>query len=141
MSRRIVTFGGLAAAGGAAYYLYNAGGDPKLAEKQLEHDAAAATRKIKNEVPGREQEAKKAGEEGWETIKKQTTDLSDRAKAEANKADAKFDQYRADAAKKFEESRQETGNKLNSAVDTFDKNVAEGANKSKSWIGSWFGGK
>lgn len=34
--RRVFTFGGLAAAGGAAYYLYSAGGDPKLAEKKLE---------------------------------------------------------------------------------------------------------
>lgn len=36
MSKRILTWGGLAAVGGGAYYLYNAGGDPKLAQKQLE---------------------------------------------------------------------------------------------------------
>lgn len=36
MSRRVFTLGGLAVAGGAAYYLYSAGGDPKLAEKQAE---------------------------------------------------------------------------------------------------------
>ena len=36
MSRRLVTIAGVTAVGGGAYYLYNAGGDPKLAEKQLE---------------------------------------------------------------------------------------------------------
>jgi hypothetical protein len=38
MSRKIIGWGGVAAAGGAAYYLYNAGGDPKLAEKQFERE-------------------------------------------------------------------------------------------------------
>lgn len=62
-----------------------------------------------------------------------TTNLvpqSDKAKAEADKA-----------GKKLEEARQETGVKLNQAVDTFDKKVSEGAAQSKSWIGGWFGGK
>lgn len=36
MSRRNVTILGLAVAGGAGYYLYNAGGDPKVAQKQAE---------------------------------------------------------------------------------------------------------
>jgi len=34
--RRLATWGGVAAIGGGAYYLYSAGGDPKLAEKKLE---------------------------------------------------------------------------------------------------------
>ena len=36
MSRRFATFGGVAAVGGITYYLYSAGGDPKLAEKKAE---------------------------------------------------------------------------------------------------------
>jgi hypothetical protein len=36
MSRRLVTIAGVTAVGGGAYYLYSAGGDPKLAEKQFE---------------------------------------------------------------------------------------------------------
>lgn len=36
MSRRFATYGGLAAVGGVTYYLYSAGGDPKLAEKKAE---------------------------------------------------------------------------------------------------------
>lgn len=31
-----MTYGGIAAVGGATYYLYSAGGDPKLAEKKIE---------------------------------------------------------------------------------------------------------
>ena len=34
--RRVATWGGLAAVGGATYYLYSAGGNPKLAEKKFE---------------------------------------------------------------------------------------------------------
>jgi hypothetical protein len=36
MSNRALPVIGLAAAGGVGYYLYNAGGDPKLAEKKME---------------------------------------------------------------------------------------------------------
>ena len=35
MSRRGVTVVGLAAAGGVGYYLYTAGGDPKVAQKNF----------------------------------------------------------------------------------------------------------
>jgi hypothetical protein len=36
MSGRFLKFGGVAAVGGISYYLYSAGGDPKLAEKKAE---------------------------------------------------------------------------------------------------------
>jgi hypothetical protein len=36
MSRRALTVGGLIVAGGAGYYFYSAGGDPKVAQKDLE---------------------------------------------------------------------------------------------------------
>lgn len=36
MSGRLIKVGGAAAAAGAAYYLYQAGGSPKVAEKQME---------------------------------------------------------------------------------------------------------
>ena len=36
MSRRLFGYTGLAAVGAGAYYLYSAGGDPKLAEKKFE---------------------------------------------------------------------------------------------------------
>jgi hypothetical protein len=36
MSQRAITVFGLVAAGGAGYYLYNAGGDPKVAQKMAQ---------------------------------------------------------------------------------------------------------
>lgn len=74
---------GLAAAGGVGYYLYSAGGSPKVAEKKLEGaselddkqrilanhsiaDLAKASAKIKGEMPGRGKEAQKTGE-AWAT--------------------------------------------------------------------------
>ena len=36
MSRRVVYGTGLAAAAGVGYYLYTAGGDPKVAQKEVE---------------------------------------------------------------------------------------------------------
>lgn len=35
-SNQVLLWGGMAAAGGVGYYLYNAGGSPKVAEKQFE---------------------------------------------------------------------------------------------------------
>lgn len=67
---------GLALAGGVGYYLYTAGGDPKLAQKQFESrlllpfsyvascltevgDAARASQKVREELPGKGREVKK----------------------------------------------------------------------------------
>ena len=36
MSNRVVTVGGLALLGGVGYYFYQAGGDPKVAQKKAE---------------------------------------------------------------------------------------------------------
>lgn len=36
MSRRALTISGLVVAGAAGYYLYTAGGDPKVAQKNFE---------------------------------------------------------------------------------------------------------
>lgn len=63
------------------------------------------------------------------------------ARAQADKADAKFGEYTAEARKKLDGARKETGDALTGAVDKFDKNVSEGAAKTKSTLGSWFGGK
>ena len=78
MSSRPLLLGGLVVAGAAGYYLYNAGGDPKVAEKQFESmylfiiaisislivsnscagDAASASAKVKQQLPGTAKEAK-----------------------------------------------------------------------------------
>lgn len=49
--------------------------------------------------------------------------------------------YRTEAEKKLEEARKETGTRLTTAVNTFDKKVEEGAAKAQSSIFSWFGSK
>jgi hypothetical protein len=41
MSKRIVQIGGITAVGAGAYYLYNAGGDPKLAQKKIERTSSS----------------------------------------------------------------------------------------------------
>tara|TARA_R110002003_G_scaffold1005_9_gene22048 strand:- start:15280 stop:15684 length:405 start_codon:yes stop_codon:yes gene_type:complete len=86
MSNRIIPTLGVVAAGGVGYYLYSAGGDPKLAEKKAERmysnahgetindltsadDAANAIRRVKGDFPGQDKEAKKAGEEGYEAVR------------------------------------------------------------------------
>jgi F0F1-type ATP synthase membrane subunit b/b' len=63
------------------------------------------------------------------------------AKDATNRADKSIQSYAASAEKKLEEIKTETGKSLSAGVDKFDKSVTKGAAESKSWIGSWFGGK
>ncbi|KAJ9654327.1 hypothetical protein H2198_006625 [Neophaeococcomyces mojaviensis] len=144
---------GLAAAGGVGYYLYQAGGDPKVAQKQAEADAHKASAKLKSEVPGREKEAEKKGEL-----------LAAQAGAKIDQVGAKIDQtvsgmtrrkgvdvdgsqsYEAqrkleEAKKEASEFSQKAANEANKAIDKFDKSVTDGASKAKSGFSSWFGGK
>jgi len=128
---------GLAAAGGVGYYLYQAGGDPKVAQKQAEADAHKASAKLKSEVPGREKEAEKKGEL-----------LAAQAGAKIDQVGAKIDQTSYEAQRKLEEAKKEASefsqkaaNEANKAIDKFDKSVTDGASKAKSGFSSWFGGK
>lgn len=50
-------------------------------------------------------------------------------------------QYSADARKKFEELRQETGREVNAAANKFDKAVIDETQKAKGWFSGWFGSK
>ncbi|KAJ4362009.1 hypothetical protein N0V83_010950 [Neocucurbitaria cava] len=144
--RRFATFGGVAALGAGTYYLYSAGGDPKLAEKKFEHDAATAARRVKGDFPGQDKEAKKVGEEGYEQVRATAQQYADQAKAEAKKAEQKFDAYSADAKRKFEEAKREAereyqnaGKQINTAANKFDKTVEEKASETKGWFSSLWG--
>ncbi|PVH76201.1 hypothetical protein DL98DRAFT_518092 [Cadophora sp. DSE1049] len=117
---------GLAAAGGVGYYLYNAGGNPKVAEKQVEADLSRASAKIKSEVPGRTKEAQKEGEKWASEAGAKLDNAVEKSKAELAKAEGKFDQY-----------RKETGAK----IDAADRKIENKAAEAKSGISSWFGGK
>ncbi|KAL1595475.1 hypothetical protein SLS59_008409 [Nothophoma quercina] len=109
--RRVATWGGLAAVGGATYYLYSAGGNPKLAEKKFEHDAANATRRVRGDFPGQDKEAKKAGEEGYEAVRATASDYASRAQAEAKKAEADLRAYSQQAQNKAQQYTAEAQNK------------------------------
>jgi len=121
---------GLTAAGGVGYYLYNAGGSPKVAEKQFEADISKASAKVKSEIPGRGKEAQKEGEKWASEAGAKLDSATDKARAELAKAEGKFEQYRKDA-----------GKDAMAKIDAADRKVEEGATKAKSGISSWFGGK
>jgi len=141
MANRPVVLAGAAVAGGIGYYFYKAGGDPKLAEKTFEKDAASATASVKSHIPGTEKVIKEDAKVTGAKIGKAYDDAVSSAKDKTHKVDAKLESYRADAGKKLQEVRSETGTQLSKAVDNFDKSVEKGAAQSKSWISGWFGGK
>ncbi|KAI9805708.1 MAG: hypothetical protein M1833_005201 [Piccolia ochrophora] len=132
---------GVTVAGAGGYYLYSAGGDPKVAQKQIEHDAARASSTVKSEIPGREKEARKQGEEYAQKAGAKFDSAVDDARSKLSKAEAdaksKWNQTQSEADK----YRQQTGNTLQKKIDEADKKVEEGASKAKSGVSSWFGGK
>ncbi|KAI9715542.1 MAG: hypothetical protein M1828_000794 [Chrysothrix sp. TS-e1954] len=138
MSRRAVTLLGATAVGGAAYYFYQAGGDPKVAEKKFESDAAKASSKVRSELPGKGQEAKQDIKVSAQEIGSKFDSGLDSAKKEARNIENQARGYSSDAEKKMAEARKNTGSELNKAVDKFDKTVEDGASKAKSGISSWF---
>lgn len=68
-------------------------------------------------------------------------DKVQQARDATTRADKSIQSYAASAENKFDELKTETGKNLSASIDKFDKNVTKGAAESKSWIGSWFGGK
>ncbi|KAK6076126.1 hypothetical protein SCUP234_00264 [Seiridium cupressi] len=159
MSRsRAPLFLGLTAAGGVGYYLYSAGGSPKVAQKQAEGvsrvptppsnqsimaspaahvltcdpllaDAHKLSAKVKGELPGRGKEAEKRTEQyGAEAGAKFDSAVS-KSQAEIAKAQAEAEAYAKDV-------KASTLKK----VDEFDRKVETEAAKAKSGISSWFGG-
>ncbi|KAG9241289.1 hypothetical protein BJ878DRAFT_521477 [Calycina marina] len=117
---------GLTAAGGVGYYLYTAGGSPKVAEKQFEKDISAASAKIKSEIPGRSTEAKKEGEKLASQVGANYDSAAERARAELAKAEAYGRDAKNDTLKK---------------IDAADRKIEAKASEAKSGISSWFGGK
>jgi len=121
---------GIAAAGGVGYYLYTAGGNPKVAEKQFESDIHRASAKVKSELPGRGKEAEKNAEKWASEAGQKVDSATDKARAEVAKAEGKLDQYRQDISKGTLKK-----------IDEVDRKVEQTAAKAKSGISSWFGGK
>ncbi|MCJ1302061.1 hypothetical protein MMC08_004862 [Hypocenomyce scalaris] len=141
---------GLTAAGGVGYYLYAAGGDPKVAEKKFEHDAAAASSKARSSLPGQGKEAQKKGEEMASTVgakfdstvndaKAKLSEADSKASAKMYEADKKIGQLKNDGTAKFDQVRKETENEFHDKIDKFDKTVERKTAEAKSGISSWFG--
>jgi Skp family chaperone for outer membrane proteins len=113
----------------------------------LSADASKLSAKVKSEVPGKEKEAEKKGEElaqrAGASLDK-AVGLSERRSESINAdreqtADAKA--AYSDAAKKAQEYEKKAAADANKAIDKFDKEVTEKAAQAKSGISSWFGSK
>jgi len=141
MSGRLVKVAGVGAAAGVGYYLYQAGGQPKVAEKKFEHDAARLSSKVRGELPGAEKEAKTGIKLTAEEAGAKFDSAAAQAKEQANKAEASISAYASDAQKKLGDARKEVGSNLMAGVDKFDKTVEKKAAETKGWLGGWFGGK
>ncbi|KAI1389556.1 uncharacterized protein F4822DRAFT_204815 [Hypoxylon trugodes] len=120
---------GLTAAGGIGYYLYSAGGDTKVAQKQAEADAHRVSAQLKSDLPGRGEEAKKNAEKYGAQAGAKVDSTLGKTQAELQKAAAEAEAYAKD-----------TKNAALKKVDEFDKKVETEASKAKSGISSWFGG-
>jgi len=141
MANRATTWIGLGAAGAVGYYFYQAGGDPKLAEKKFEADAAKASSAVKNQIPGQANKLQKEGEAGLQGVQSQLSSIGKDIKSEAQAAEAKARSLAADAQAKLDAATKDAHTSASKAVDAFDKNVNDGAAKAKSGISSWFGSK
>ncbi|KAI1308352.1 hypothetical protein F5Y03DRAFT_393587 [Xylaria venustula] len=131
MSRsRVPIYLGGAAAAGIGYYLYTAGGDGKVAQKQAEADAHKLSAKFKGELPGRGKEFEKDAELLGRQAGAKIDNALSKTESELSKAKAEAEAYTKDA-------RDATLKK----IDEFDKKVENEASKAKSGISSWFGGK
>jgi len=126
-SNRLFGLLGVAAAGGVGYYLYNAGGDPKVAQKKMEADASRLAANLKEDIPGRGKEVKKDAE------------------ATMSQAGSKFDQASYDAKAKLSEAEakardmsQKAGKDISAGIDKFDKAVEDKAAQAKSGLKGWF---
>ncbi|KAH8768332.1 hypothetical protein F5883DRAFT_554382 [Diaporthe sp. PMI_573] len=121
---------GLTAAGGVGYYLYGAGGNAKVAEKQFEADIHKASAKVKGELPGRGKEYQKEAESTGRQAGAKFDEALAKTQAELQKGKEGATAYARDAK-----------NATIQEIDKFDKKVEEKASQAKSGISSWFGGK
>ncbi|KAI5210778.1 hypothetical protein E4T42_00770 [Aureobasidium subglaciale] len=147
---RLPLIAGLGAATFGGYYMYRAGGSPKVAEKQMEADAARLSSSVKNELPGKAKELKTDAKVYGEQIGQKIDSAVKDARDKTREFDAKFETYRADAEKNIDQYKNKANKEFNSAVDTFDKKVGDAAanakasvevnaEKAKSGFSSWFG--
>ncbi|CAF9937843.1 MAG: hypothetical protein HETSPECPRED_000678 [Heterodermia speciosa] len=146
---RILPIAAGAVALGGGYYFYTAGGDPKVAKKEISHDATTAANRLKgNDYSAKE--AQKQGEEWAQKAGSKIDSTVDDARKQIHEADAVITQKAREAEKKVsnlahstiaqaQESAKETRKDANAAIQDFDKTVERKAAEAKSGISSWFG--
>lgn len=138
---------GAAAAGGIGYYLYSAGGSPRVAEKQFESDVHRASAKIKEHAPWDSHNNSPISTSSSESAEKQGARVG---KEVGGKIDSAVNALNRDLSKAKHETeayakqteafaRQTKADALRK-IDEFDRTVEEKAAKSKSYLSSWFGG-
>ncbi|KAK5131702.1 hypothetical protein LTR08_000756 [Meristemomyces frigidus] len=140
MSGRVWQVGGVAAVGGIGYYLYSAGGNPKVAEKKMEADAAKLRANMTSGMSGKGTEAQKHSEVLAADAGARLDNALKDAKQGVSKIDTKLESYRQEAEKTIEQKAHDAQVNAKHAVDSFDKNVTEAASKAKSSASGWFGG-
>lgn len=119
-----------------------------LTHTSLQVDSAKAQGKdVQKQLEGLSADARKQVDSLSQDARKQYDNAStemraryNQAMSEGKKLESTMRSYASDAEANLEAARKEAAARMNSAVDSFDKNVTEGASKAKSGISSWFGG-
>ncbi|CCU76499.1 unnamed protein product [Blumeria hordei] len=117
---------GVATASGIGYYLYQSGGDSKIAKKQLKDDLSHASDRTKSKLPDQNSDPRKLGEK-WATKAGEEVDhVIDKGRAELARAEDKVSGYEKETGKKIDEA---------------DQRIEENAAATKSGLAGWLGGK
>ncbi|KAH0612134.1 uncharacterized protein H6S33_010186 [Morchella sextelata] len=127
---RVPTYLAVGAAAIIGYYFYTAGGDAKVAGKEMKHDAASASSTARDQLPGRGKELKTSAEEALARV---GSEVDSTVREGKNRI--------AQGQKVLEETKDRAGSKIMGTIDQADLKLEEEAGKAKKSVGGWFGGK
>ncbi|PYI07477.1 hypothetical protein BO78DRAFT_396344 [Aspergillus sclerotiicarbonarius CBS 121057] len=116
---------GIAALGAGGYYMYRAGGDPKVAKEEMKQDAHIARLK----TPTGDQ-AEKAGEKAAYETRLNVDEAINTTRAEAK-----------DNLNRLEKITRDTTAELRSGAEKIEGKMEEKAAEAKGSISGWFGKK
>ncbi|KAB8218075.1 hypothetical protein BDV33DRAFT_176188 [Aspergillus novoparasiticus] len=134
MSNRTGLYAALAAAGVGGYYLYRAGGDPKVAKQEIKHDADVA----RNKVPA--DKAERAGQKVGSEAGAHIDEAVSNARTQAQEASNRASGLAHESLDKLNEARQDASATIKANVDKFDKTVEQKTSEAKGSLSSWWSG-
>ncbi|OGM43712.1 hypothetical protein ABOM_008830 [Aspergillus bombycis] len=134
MSNRTGLYAALAAAGVGGYYLYRAGGDPKVAKQEIKHDADVARNKVPTDKA--ERAGQKVGSEAGAHIDEAVSDVRTQAQDASNRASG----LAHESLDKLNDVRQDAAATIKANVDKFDKTVEQKTSEAKGSLSSWWSG-